>query len=259
MLSLKYQITNTAFSGHTGANCIWMQNTGKIRQNHIWVRLPLCNQRTYNSFICLWHNGDNEYLLRKGGKKFIIIRADEFPDRFWMGIIGDASGPFLAWKMVVIWLDERRWGPPPRPKRTGAEEPRAGCINEQAVLKGTGSCNADEWSLQSRDGRGEQKGKREEGRGGEEWSEVGKEAAAVGEKKALICTSDFCKLIYHVSSSNVHRVSSLSTLYISTLHPHLLVSLHVFLTPAMLMSTLKFDGLHSSCFSCLTSFYGLIE
>lgn len=79
--------------------------------------------------------------------------------------------------MVVIWLDEGRRGPPPRLEQTGAEEPRAGYINEQAVLKGTGSCNADEWSLQSRDGRREQEGKGR--RGGEEWSRVGMEGAAV--------------------------------------------------------------------------------
>lgn len=100
----------------------------------------------------------------------------------------------------------------------------------------------------------------EEGRGGEEWSEVGKEAAPLG-GEALICTSDFCKLIYHVSSCNVHHVSSLSTLYISTLHPHLLVPpmCSTSFTLAMLTFTMKFDGLHSSCVSCLTLFYGLIE
>lgn len=54
-----------------------------------------------------------------------------------------------------------------------------GCINEQAVLEGTGCCNADEWSLQSRDEGREQKGKRGE-EGGEEYSgEVGTEGAAV--------------------------------------------------------------------------------
>lgn len=70
--------------------------------------------------------------------------------------------------------------PPPRLEQTGAEEPRAGCINEQAVLKGTGSCNADEWSLQSRDERREQKGRRREGRGGGgKCSEVGTEGAVM--------------------------------------------------------------------------------
>lgn len=115
----------------------------------------------------------NIYWEGEGGKEFIIIRADEFPDRFWMGIIEDASGPSPVWKMVVIWLDEGRWGPPPRPEQTGAQKPRADCINEQAVLKGTGCCNADEWSLQSRDGRWVWKGTREGG------GEVGTEAAVV--------------------------------------------------------------------------------
>lgn len=73
--------------------------------------------------------------------------------------------------MVVIWLDEGQRGPPPR------LEPGAGYINEQAVLKGTGSCNADEWSLQSRDERKEQKGRRRDG--GAEDSQVGTEGAAV--------------------------------------------------------------------------------
>lgn len=42
--------------------------------------------------------------------------------------------------------------PPPALEQTGAEEPRAGCINEQAVLEETGSCNADEWSSQRGEG-----------------------------------------------------------------------------------------------------------
>lgn len=64
--------------------------------------------------------------------------------------------------MVVIWLDEGWGGPPSRLQQTGAEEPGAGYINEQAALKGTGSCNADEWSLQSRDER-RRRGARGEG------------------------------------------------------------------------------------------------
>ncbi|TNN55896.1 Ephrin type-B receptor 1 [Liparis tanakae] len=87
--------------------------------------------------------------------------------------------------MVVICGDEGRRGPPPRP---GAEEPRAGCINEQAVLKGTGSCNADEWSLQSGDEgreqegrRGEERARRGEERRGEERARRGEERARRGE------------------------------------------------------------------------------
>lgn len=102
--------------------------------------------------------------------------------------------------MVVIWLDEGQWGPPPRLEQTGAEEPRAGCINEQAVLKGTGSCNADEWSLQSRDERREQKGKRGGGGEGEKSTAKWAQRELGWKKKGLICTSDFCKLVYHVSS-----------------------------------------------------------
>lgn len=132
-----------------------------------------------------------------------------------MDIIGDASGSSLAWKMVVIWLDKRRWGPPPRLEQTGAEEPRAGCINEQAALKGTGFCNADEWSLQSRDGRREHKGKRGEG----EKSRVKWAHREQQWKKALICTSDFCKLVYHVSSATVPHVPSHSILYMPLLDP----------------------------------------
>lgn len=57
------------------------------------------------------------------------------------------------------------------PSTPGLEQrsPAAGCINEQAALKGTGSCNADEWSLQSRDERREQQergGERRWGLGG---------------------------------------------------------------------------------------------
>lgn len=70
-----------------------------------------------------------------------------------------------------------RPGPVRTPSYTGAEEPGADYINEQAVLKGTGSCNADEWSLQSRDERKEQKGRRRDG--GAEDSQVGTEGAAV--------------------------------------------------------------------------------
>lgn len=62
--------------------------------------------------------------------------------------------------------------------------PGPGCINEQATLKGTGSCNADEWSLQNRDERREREGST--GGGWQPW------------RKGLICTSDFCKLICHV-------------------------------------------------------------
>lgn len=56
---------------------------------------------------------------------------------------------------------------PPHPPTPGLEQgsPAAGCINEQAALKGTGSCNADEWSLQSRDERREQ----QERGGGRRW------------------------------------------------------------------------------------------
>lgn len=136
-----------------------------------------------------------------------------------MGIIEDALGFSLAWKMVVIWLDEGWWGPPPRLEQTGAEEPRAGCINEQAVLEGTGSCNADEWSLQSRDERREQKGER-----GEEEKSTAKRAQLEQRwKKGLICTSDFCKLVYHVSSVTVFHVSSLRSLSLPLPDPNLLV------------------------------------
>lgn len=178
--------------------------------------------------------------------------ANEFLDRLWMGIIGDASGPFLAWNMVVIWLDERRWGPPPRPEQTGAEEPRAGCINEQAVLKGTGSCNADEWSLQSRDGRRERK------RGEESEVKWALRELRWG-KKALICTSDFCKLIYHVSSFSVHHVSSHSTLYMSSLGLNLPVFLWICSLQQIISSHLKSDGSHPSRSSHFTSFYRVIE
>lgn len=52
------------------------------------------------------------------------------------------------------------------PSTPGLEQrsPAACCINEQAALKGTGSCNADEWSLQSRDER--RSSRREAGWGG---------------------------------------------------------------------------------------------
>lgn len=155
----------------------------------VWFLLS--NRRTCNSFVCLWHNGGTEYQPRRKQKKkkklqFIIIRANEFLDRFQTGIIGDAPGLSLAWKMVVIWLDEGQWGPPPRPEQTGAEEPRAGGINEQAVLKGTGSCNADEWSLQSRDERREQKGGGGEGGGGgERRVQRSGHRGSSGEKKRL--------------------------------------------------------------------------
>lgn len=179
-----------------------------------------------------------------------------------MGIIGDASGSSLAWKMVVIWLDKRRWGPPPRLEQTGAEEPRAGCINEQAALKGTGFCNADEWSLQSRDGRREHKGKRGEG----ETSRVKWAHREQQWKKALICTSDFCKLVYHVSSATVPHVPSHSILYMPLLDPAIFLFVarcfHVFFVPNGFITcagfqTAKFDGSHLSALSRLTSFYGL--
>lgn len=121
--------------------------------------------------------------------------------------------------MVVIWLDEGQWGPPPRLEQTGAEEARAGCINEQAVLKGTGSCNADEWSLQSRDERREQKGKRGEG----EKSTVKWAQREQRWKKSLICTSDLSKLIYHVSSVIALHVSSPPSLSLPPADPNLLV------------------------------------
>lgn len=38
-------------------------------------------------------------------------------------------------------------------------------------------------------------------------------------KKALICTSDFCKLVYHVSSATVPHVPSHSILYMPLLDP----------------------------------------
>lgn len=83
---------------------------------------------------------------------------------------------------------------PPRttqpPSTPGLEQrsPAAGCINEQAALKGTGSCNADEWSLQSRDERREQQergGERRWGLGGlvAEGGQVGTQGAAAGGAK----------------------------------------------------------------------------
>lgn len=102
---------------------------------------------------------------------------------------------------------------PPRttkpPSTPGLEQrsPAAGCINEQAALKGTGSCNADEWSLQSRDERREQQergGERRWGLGG--FGRRGRPSGHIGsgggrgKKGGLIFTSEFCKLVYHVSS-----------------------------------------------------------
>lgn len=98
--------------------------------------------------------------------------------------------------MVVIWLDEASRTPaiPPshqHPFTPGLEQrsPAACCINEQAALKGTGSCNADEWSLQSRD---ERRSSRREA-GGEdgglkgvlvgEGGQVGTRGAAAGGEK----------------------------------------------------------------------------
>lgn len=180
-----------------------------------------------------------------------------------MGIIGDASGSSLAWKMVVIWLDKRRWGPPPRLEQTGAEEPRAGGINEQAVLKGTGFCNADEWSLQSRDGRREHKGKRGGGRkSGVKWAQREQQW-----KKALICTSDFCKLVYHVSSATVPHVPPHSTVCMPLLDPNPFFFVCCQIFPCFLRAKRfyhlrwflysRFDGSHLSRIACLTWFYGL--
>lgn len=86
--------------------------------------------------------------------------------------------------------------------------PGPGCINEQAALKGTGSCNADEWSLQSRDERREGAGST--GGGWQPW------------RKGLICTLDFCKLICHVGG-----VTTLPSAFVAP----------TWLTPAFFLST----------------------
>lgn len=121
--------------------------------------------------------------------------------------------------------------PPTPPSTPGLEQrsPAAGCINEQAALKGTGSCNADEWSLQSRDEGREQQQERDVGGGGlvEEGSQVGTQGAVVGRGKkrgGVIFTSEFCKLVYHVSSRLVppqtvshHLFQRLSRQFVSSL------------------------------------------
>lgn len=54
------------------------------------------------------------------------------------------------------WSFAQMWGSEDPLLDQGSQlrrSPGPGCINEQAALKGTGSCNADEWSLQRGGGR----------------------------------------------------------------------------------------------------------